>query len=91
MKIKTKGAAKTAFNLDNLKRTADYYRANSWRWPVQKTGMPIAVWRRIRPVVERMVRELNLTPTQARSVLLDVGLQKMLGIPVPGRRAAIKD
>ena len=74
-----------AFNLDNLKRTADYYRANSQRFPLWRIALSKKLCRRMSLTAKRIADKFNLTPVQARSVLMDLGCQRLFGVKAPGR------
>lgn len=80
-------APRVALNLHNLSLTSDFYRANSWKFPLRRIELPKKLLRRMRPTVKRIADRFNLTQVQARSVLMDLGFQLLFGVKAPGKRA----
>jgi hypothetical protein len=81
----TLASRKAAVNLNNIKRTVEFYRANSF--PLWRVRMSAKLIRRMRPVVKRIAEKFNITPIQARSVLVTSGLRMLVGKPLPSIQA----
>jgi hypothetical protein len=85
---KTTNGAATLAKFINLKQTADYYRAHAKENPIWRERLSAKLCRRMAPLVKLLEKKFHLSPIQARTVLVDIGYQKLFGVNAPGARAA---
>jgi hypothetical protein len=84
----TSNSAASLAKFINLKQTADHYRAHSKEYPIWRVKFSAKLCRRMAPLVKLLEKKFHLSPMQARTVMVDIGYQKLFGVNAPGARAA---
>ena len=81
MKTTTRnGAALPAtLNIENLKSSADFFRANWRKLPPCRWNLGKKLCGEAQPVVRAVAKKFGLTLIQARSVVVDAAIRRVLG------------